>query len=63
MLALGYTGWGPGQLDKEIKNNGWMLSSTNSNFIFDGATHKKWEKAYEIIGVDPYSISSHFGKA
>ena len=63
MLALGYTGWGPGQLDKEITNNGWMLSSTNSNFIFDGETNKKWEKAYELIGVNPYSISSHFGKA
>ena len=62
MLALGYTGWGPEQLDQEIFNNGWVSSSVNSNFIFDTNIISKWEKAYSIIGIDPNKIHPEFGQ-
>ena len=63
MLALGYAGWGPGQLEKEISKNGWMITTVNSNFIFDENNSKKWSKAYDLIGINPYSISNNFGRA
>ena len=63
MLALGYTGWGPGQLEEEISRNGWMTAAVNSHFIFDENNSRKWEKAYNIIGVNPYSISNKSGNA
>ena len=63
ILALGYTGWGPGQLENEISNNGWMTNSVNSNFVFDENNSKKWEKAYDLLGVNPHSLSNNFGNA
>lgn len=63
ILALGYAGWGAGQLENEISNNGWMTTSVNSSFIFDENNSKKWEKAYDLLGVNPYSITNFFGNA
>ena len=63
LLALGYTGWGPGQLEKEISRNGWMTAAVSSQFIFDKNNSKKWKKAYNLLGVNPYSISQNFGNA
>ena len=62
MLALGYAGWGAGQLEQEIIDNGWMLSSVNSNFIFDESATTKWKKAYEILKINPYALSSSLGR-
>ena len=63
MLAIGYTGWGPGQLEEEILNNGWMFTKASSNFIFNEDSSAKWKNAYKIIGIDPYSINKNSGKA
>tara|TARA_Y100000590_G_C15671286_1_gene996324 strand:+ start:1248 stop:1799 length:552 start_codon:yes stop_codon:yes gene_type:complete len=63
MVALGYAGWGAQQLENEILNNGWMFTNVNSKFIFDDNPNTKWEKAYEILGVDPYSMSDKAGRA
>ncbi len=63
ILALGYTGWGPGQIEQEILNNGWMLSTTTSDFIFNENFNSKWEKAYNLMGINPYSMVNNFGKA
>ena len=63
LLALGYAGWAPGQLEIEIRNNGWVTLPVNSNFIFDEKVSKKWEDAYKIIGVDPSSLTNFFGNA
>ena len=63
ILALGYAGWGPGQLENEISKNGWMTSSVSSNFVFDENNSQKWEKAYNLLGINPYSLSNNFGNA
>lgn len=63
ILALGYAGWGPGQLDNEIKNNGWITLNADSSFIFDENVSEKWNQAYKMIGFNPASLTNNFGKA
>jgi len=45
LLALGYAGWGPGQLDSEIKANGWLHVDADDSLLFDHDLHQKWERA------------------
>jgi putative transcriptional regulator len=63
ILALGYAGWGPGQLEDEIIKNSWMTLSVDTSFLFDEEVSKKWTEAYKIIGVDPNKISFQSGRA
>ena len=63
ILALGYAGWGPGQLEDEIMQNSWMSLPIESNFIFDEEVSKKWNDAYKMVGVDPMRLSSFSGRA
>ena len=63
ILALGYSGWGPGQLENEIIENSWMSLSVDNNFLFDEEVHDKWNDAYKILGIDPTKLSYNSGKA
>ena len=63
ILALGYAGWKPGQLEEEIIKNNWMSLSVNSNFLFDEEVSKKWNQAYNLLGINPNNISSKSGSA
>tara|TARA_B100000029_G_scaffold222937_1_gene220826 strand:- start:687 stop:1289 length:603 start_codon:yes stop_codon:yes gene_type:complete len=63
ILALGYAGWGPGQLELEILQNSWMTLSVNSDFLFDEEVSNKWNEAYKLMGVDPNKLSSFIGTA
>ncbi len=63
LLALGYAGWGPGQLDSEIQANGWLSVPADENLIFDGDLDEKWERAIRKIGVDYNKLSSDIGHA
>jgi len=63
ILALGYAGWGPGQLEDEIIKNSWMTLSVDTSFLFDEEVSKKWTEAYKIIGIDPNKISFQSGRA
>ena len=63
ILALGYAGWGPGQLEKEIIHNSWMTLSLDSSFFFDEEVSKKWSQAYKLIGIDPNNLSQFSGRA
>ena len=62
-IALGYAGWEAGQLEIEIKNNGWLVSDSNVDIIFQKDTSKKWEAALKILGIDPIFLSSNGGTA
>ena len=42
ILALGYAGWGPGQIEKELLANSWMTLDANSTFLFDDEVSNKW---------------------
>jgi putative transcriptional regulator len=63
MLALGYAGWGPGQLEREIQSNGWLSCEADEELIFDPALDRKYEMALARIGVDPAMLSSEAGHA
>ncbi|MBN2907514.1 MAG: YqgE/AlgH family protein [Rhodobacteraceae bacterium] len=63
LLALGYAGWGPGQLEGEIGQNGWLTCDADPDLIFTGADARKWERALGTLGIDPLMLSSAAGRA
>ena len=63
LLALGYSGWGPGQLDTEIRSNGWLHVAADSNLVFDPRLDDKWERAMSKIGIDHRMLSDEAGHA
>jgi len=62
-LALGYTGWGPGQLDREMTENAWLSAPASVDIVFDGDHETKWRRAMAILKVDPILLSDHAGHA
>ncbi len=63
ILALGYTGWGPGQLEGELQRNGWVICDATAELVFDKDDSGKWSKALESLGFDPRFLSSEGGRA
>lgn len=61
MLALGYAGWAPGQLDAEIRANGWLHCAARPELIFDRDLSTKYERAMALLGVDPAMLSGESG--
>ncbi|WP_135080837.1 YqgE/AlgH family protein [Terasakiella sp. SH-1] len=63
MLALGYAGWGPGQLDQEILDNGWLTVPAEESIVFDDILDTKWERALGQLGIDPRLLLDEAGHA
>jgi putative transcriptional regulator len=63
MLALGYAGWAPGQLETEIQANGWLNCRASPDLIFDADLDAKYARALATIGVDPGRLSGEAGHA
>ena len=63
LLALGYAGWGPGQLDNEIMDNGWLHVAPDSDLLFGSELDSKWERAIRKISIDPRMLSEDAGHA
>lgn len=63
LLALGYSGWGAGQLEEEIIANGWLTCDASAELVFDQNHKTKYERAYAILGIDPSLLSSQAGHA
>jgi putative transcriptional regulator len=63
ILALGYAGWAPGQLEQEIQENGWLHCAADPELIFGTDTDAKYEKALRKIGIDLGMLSSQAGHA
>ena len=63
LLALGYAGWGAGQLDSEIKSNGWLSVDADEDLVFGCDLDEKWERAMTKIGIDPRMLSDAAGHA
>lgn len=63
LLALGYSGWGPGQLEDEILQNGWLTCDADPGLVFNGNDEGKWEAALKTLGVDPLTLSATAGRA
>jgi putative transcriptional regulator len=62
-LALGYAGWGAGQLDSEIRANGWLNAPADQSLVFDDDLDTKWKRAMAKLGVDFSKLSSDVGHA
>jgi len=63
ILALGYAGWAPGQLEQEIQQNGWLHCPADSELIFGGDIEHKYERALQKIGIGLGMLSSEAGHA
>jgi len=63
LLALGYSGWGPGQLDDEILQNGWLTCDASRDIVFDSNDDGKWKAALAALGVDALMLSPDAGRA
>jgi putative transcriptional regulator len=63
VVALGYAGWGPGQLEKEIQDNGWLHCRPDPGLIFGHDHETKYERAMRLIGIDPRMLSTDAGHA
>lgn len=63
LLALGYAGWGPGQLDGEIQQNAWLNVPADEGLIFDSEIDTKWSRAIAKIGIDLSLLSGDAGHA
>ena len=63
LLALGYAGWGPGQLEREIRENVWLTCDADETLVFGGDHEQKWTKALAKIGVDARLLTTTAGRA
>ncbi len=62
-LALGYAGWGAGQLDTEILQNSWLNAPADEKIIFDAAHETKWSRALAKLRINPAMLSGAAGRA
>lgn len=63
LIALGYAGWGEGQLEAEIAANSWLTVPANKNIIFDTPLERRWAAAAQALGIDVNLIASTAGHA
>jgi putative transcriptional regulator len=63
VAALGYAGWGAGQLEEEMTRHGWFACDAKPSILFDTPADERWEAAFREEGVDPRLLSSETGMA
>jgi putative transcriptional regulator len=63
LMMLGYAGWGPGQLEGEIRANGWLTCPADDAIVFDCQIRRKWDEALRRIGIDPRLLAVGGGRA
>ena len=63
LMALGYSGWAPGQLENEIAGNGWLTCPANSELLFDADIESKYDRILDAIGSDLAHLSPSAGHA
>ncbi|TZG29464.1 YqgE/AlgH family protein [Sphingomonas montanisoli] len=63
LVALGYAGWGEGQLDGEMRRHGWLATRGDDSILFDRHAADRWEAAMRSTGIDPRLLSATSGRA
>ncbi|MEI9992307.1 MAG: YqgE/AlgH family protein [Rhizomicrobium sp.] len=63
LMALGYAGWGPGQIESEIVANGWIHCDADPGLVFDADANDKWRLAFGKLGAGLSGLSSEAGRA
>ncbi|WP_322518344.1 YqgE/AlgH family protein [Rhodopseudomonas palustris] len=63
ILALGYAGWAPGQLETEIQDNGWLHCDADADLVFGDDIEEKYDRALHKLGIEPGMLSAEAGHA
>lgn len=63
LVILGYSGWGPGQLESELRENSWLTAPTASNLLFNTPLESRWTAAAQSIGIDLSLMTDYTGHA
>ena len=63
LISLGCAGWGPGQLEAEIRQNAWLTCDIDETIMFDAPVEERWERAMRILGIDPSLLIDAAGHA
>ena len=63
LFALGYAGWGPGQVETEFQSNGWLHCEADPSLVFGVEPEAKWRAALARLGIDPLGLSASAGRA
>ncbi|MBZ0164185.1 MAG: YqgE/AlgH family protein [Notoacmeibacter sp.] len=63
LMALGYSGWGPGQLEAEIAGNGWLTCEAASDVVFASDLSQIYPRALALLGIDTLNLSQYSGRA
>jgi putative transcriptional regulator len=63
LVALGYAGWAPGQLEDEIKRNGWLTVGADVDLIFNVPPEARYDAAMKVLGVNFMNLSDEAGHA
>ena len=63
LIALGYAGWGAGQLEAEMRQHGWYAAEGRSEILFDTSVDARWMAAWRAEGIDPALLSPEIGQA
>ena len=63
IAALGYAGWGEGQLEEEMTRHGWFAAQATPQILFDTPTDERWGAAFKAEGIDPRLLASETGAA
>jgi putative transcriptional regulator len=63
LVALGYAGWGAGQLDGEMTRHGWHLAAGSDHIMYETPVEDRWQSAFKSTGIDPRMLASESGRA
>lgn len=63
LVALGYAGWGPGQLDGELTRHGWLTAPATMELLFDTPLERKWAAALALLGINAAMLAGESGHA
>ena len=63
ILALGYSGWGPGQIEEELQENVWLVSDCEHGLVYEHNHEQKWTRALDHLGISPANLQSDAGHA
>jgi putative transcriptional regulator len=63
LIALGYAGWGAGQLEQELADNAWLSGPADARIIFETRPNQRWVEAARLLGIDINNVSGEIGHA
>jgi len=63
VAALGYAGWGPGQLEQEMSRHGWFVAESSEELLYDSDVHSRWGAAFRSAGIDSRLLAAESGTA